>query len=188
MGGDYRGSMANIRGMNPDVADRPVLVSFSEYSQAQAAVDTLSDNKFPVQHVAIVGVDLTLVESVLGRTSWGRAALNGMATFAWFGVLIGLFVSFFGAQDSAPTRLVLLGLLLGAAFGIVFGLVSHALTGGRRDFVSRQALQADRYDVRCDAEFIGQARQILGLAPTWPPAPPERSENEATSDTDQSPT
>ena len=100
MGGDYRGSMANIRGMNPDVADRPVLVSFSEYSQAQAAVDKLSDNKFPVQHVAIVGVDLTLVESVLGRTSWGRAALNGMATFAWFGVL-----SVCSSVSSAPRTL-----------------------------------------------------------------------------------
>lgn len=175
--------MANLR-MDANIPERPVLVSYSDYAAAQAAVDTLSDHKFPVQHVAIVGVDLKLVESVLGRMSWGRAAVNGMATFAWFGVLIGLFVSFFGAQDAAPTRLVLLGLLLGAAFGIVFGLASHALTGGRRDFVSRQALQADHYDVRCEAEYIGRARQILGLAPTWPP-PPDPGPGETTPDRDQ---
>ena len=124
------------------LANRPVLASYTTYNEAQFAVDKLSDHKFPVQHVAIVGVDLRLVESVLGRMSWGRAALGGMATFAWFGVLIGLFVSFFGSQDSSPTQMILLGLLFGAAFGIVFGMVSYAFTGGKRDFVSRRRCSA----------------------------------------------
>lgn len=155
--------------------DRPVLVSYDKYPDAQAAVDKLSDNRFPVQNVAIVGVDLRLVETVLGRMSWGRAALGGMATFAWFGVLVGLFVSFFGSEESSVLQLVLIGLLLGAAFGIVFGMVSYAFTGGKRDFVSRQALQALRYDVLCDPELMSQARQILGLAPAWPPVTPATS-------------
>ena len=158
-----------------DVMGRPVLVSYERYEDAQSAVDTLSDNRFPVQHVAIVGVDLRLVETVLGRMSWGRAALGGMATFAWFGVLIGLFVSFFGSENSSALQLILLGLLFGAAFGIVFGMVSYAFTGGRRDFVSRQALKAMRYDVVCDGEVTAQARQILGLGAAWPPAPPHDS-------------
>lgn len=168
--------MANMREVDAGaVMKRPVLASYEQYADAQSAVDTLSDNRFPVQHVAIVGVDLRLVETVLGRMSWGRAALGGMGTFAWFGVLIGLFVSFFGSQDSSATQLILLGLLFGAAFGIVFGMVSYAFTGGKRDFVSRQALQALRYDVLCDSEVLGQARQILGLAPGWPPVAPESS-------------
>ncbi len=170
-----------MRGVDAgDVLSRPTLASYDKYGEAQAAVDTLSDNRFPVQHLAIVGVDLRLVESVLGRMSWGRAALSGLATFAWFGVLIGLFVSFFGSEESSALQLMLLGLLFGAAFGIVFGMVSYAFTGGRRDFVSRQALQASRYDVVCDAEVMAQARQILGLGPSWPPAtppPPEPDEH-----------
>ncbi|MDZ7578391.1 MAG: general stress protein [Candidatus Nanopelagicales bacterium] len=153
-----------------EITKRPVLASFDEYAGAQKAVDTLSDNHFPVQHVAIVGVDLRLVESVLGRMSWARAAVGGMATFAWLGVLVGLFVSFFASQDMAPTQLVLLGLLYGAGFGIVFGLVSYAFTRGKRDFISRQALQAARYDVLCDTEQLPKARNILGLASAWPPA------------------
>lgn len=161
----------NQQVIGSEITKRPVLASYEEYLEAQKAVDKLSDGHFPVQHVAIVGVDLRLVESVLGRMSWGRAALSGMATFAWFGVLIGLFVSFFGSENTQAFQLVILGLLLGAAFGIVFGMVSYAFTGGRRDFVSRQALQAARYDVLCEAEHIGQARQILGLAPKWPPEP-----------------
>lgn len=163
--------MANQQGIGSDVTRRPTLVSYDNYLEAQKVVDRLSDEHFPVQYVAIVGVDLRLVESVLGRMSWARAALSGMATFAWFGVLIGLFVSFFGSENTQALQLILLGLLFGAAFGIVFGMVSYAFTGGRRDFVSRQALQAARYDVLCDADHIGEARRVLGLTPAWPPPP-----------------
>jgi hypothetical protein len=65
--------------------------------------------------------------------------------------------------------MVALGLLYGAAFGIVYGLISYALTGGRRDFVSRQQLQATRYDVHCEQSVLGEARRILGLGGGWPP-------------------
>lgn len=180
----YREGMAQGSEIGVEITRRPVLASFEDYSDAQKAVDTLSDNHFPVQHVAIVGVDLRLVESVLGRMSWGRAALSGMATFAWFGVLIGLFVSFFGAENVSAAQMVLLGLLFGAGFGIIFGLVSYAFTGGKRDFVSRQALQAARYDVLCDAEVIAQARRTLGLTSTWPPPLQEPTSADADSHSD----
>lgn len=154
-----------------DVTKRPVLASYDEYAAAQKAVDTLSDNGFPVQNVAIVGVDVRIVESVLGRLTWGRAALSGMLSGAWFGVLIGLFVGLFSATTDSLWPLVALGLLYGGAFGIVFGIVSHALTGGRRDFVSRQQLQAARYDVLCERAVMAEARRILGLGNGWPPEP-----------------
>ena len=158
-----------------DVTKRPVLASYDDYPAAQKAVDTLSDKGFPVQNVAIVGVDVRIVESVLGRLTWGRAALSGMLSGAWFGVLIGLFVGLFSATTDSVMPLVALGLLYGGAFGIVFGLVSHALSGGRRDFVSRQQLQAARYDVLCERAVLGEARKLLGLGPVWPPEPPPPS-------------
>ncbi len=160
----------NVRNsISPDVTKRPVLASYDDYAGAQKAVDTLSDNGFPVQNTAIVGVDVRIVESVLGRLSWGRAALNGLATGAWFGMLIGLFVGLFSSGSNSIWPLVGLGLLYGAAFGIVYGLISYAFTGGKRDFVSRQQLLAQRYDVLCEQTVIGEARKILGLGGTWPP-------------------
>jgi hypothetical protein len=159
------------RSAGADVTRRPVLVSFDDYADAQKAVDTLSDNAFPVQNVAIVGVDVRIVESVIGRLTWGKAAMSGMFSGAWFGVLIGLFVGLFSSTTGSLFPMVGLGLLYGAAFGIVWGLVSHALTGGKRDFVSRQQLQAARYDVLCEQAVIGEARKILGLGSTWPPEP-----------------
>ena len=46
--------------------------SFDSYEQAQAAVDHLSDQKFPVENVTIIGSDLRQVERVTGRLTWGR--------------------------------------------------------------------------------------------------------------------
>lgn len=159
-----------------EAANRPVLASYDTYAAAQKAVDTLSDAKFPVQNLAIVGVGLRTVESVLGRMSWGRAAAGGAATGAWFGLLIGLLISLFATANTSTFNLILLGLLYGAAFGIVAGLISYAMTGGRRDFVSRSSLVAERYDVVCDAAVLSQARQLLGVpnpftAPTPAPQP-----------------
>jgi hypothetical protein len=45
------------------------------------------------------------------------------------------------------------------------------MTGGKRDFVSRQQIQAARYDVLCEQAVIGEAKKILGLGGGWPPEP-----------------
>jgi hypothetical protein len=156
--------------------NRPVLASYATYAQAQFAVDKLSDNKFPVQNVAIVGVDLRLVEAVVGRLSYGRAALSGLAMGAWFGLLLGLFVSLFARGDGSTFSLIMLGLVYGAAFGIVFGLISYAFSGGKRDFLSRSQITADRYDVHCDAAVLGQARTILGISAFDAPQSPDTPE------------
>ncbi|MEI8080237.1 MAG: general stress protein [Actinomycetes bacterium] len=165
--------MAQKFDMNASLADptrHPLLASYDNYLDAQAAVDKLSDEKFPVQGVSIVGVDLKMVETVLGRMSWGRAAAGGLLTGAWFGLLLGIFVSFFAkTEDMTPMTLILLGLVYGAGFGIIFGLVSYWMTGGKRDFVSRSQIRASRYDVHVDARTIGDARKILGLGVQWPP-------------------
>jgi len=84
-----------------EVTKRPVLASYDDYLQAQKTVDTLSDSGFPVQNVAIVGVGVRIVEAVLGRLSWGRAALGGLGTGMWFGALIGLFVGLFSSTNGS---------------------------------------------------------------------------------------
>ena len=53
------------------------VASFATYPEAQHAVDMLSDEGFPVEHLAIVGTDLRQVENITGRMSWGRAIISG---------------------------------------------------------------------------------------------------------------
>ncbi|MEV4656191.1 general stress protein [Micromonospora sp. NPDC049301] len=134
--------------------------SYPDYPAAQRVVDYLADNRFPVEHSAIVGTNLTLVETVLGRMTTGRSALLGAGTGAWFGLFIGLLFGIFTVGNWLAV--IVVGLVIGAIWGAVFGAVAHAMTGGQRDFTSASSLRAGQYAVIVDAQFADQARQLLG--------------------------
>ncbi|WP_282576905.1 general stress protein [Streptomyces lichenis] len=149
--------------------------SYDSYEEAQAAVDRLSDEMFPVENIDIVGSGLRLVEHVTGRLTKGRAAGAGAASGAWFGLFIGLLVGLF---TPGPTwlGLILGGVLIGALWGAVFGFVGHAATGGRRDFSSTQRLVASKYDVIARGGQAERAREILrGAGPAAGGATPGAS-------------
>ena len=140
-----------------------VIGSYAKYEDAQAAVDRLADQRFPVERVAIVGRDLRLVEQVTGRLSYPRVAAAGAASGAVLGALLGLLFSIFlpaGAGISVA-GVVLYWLVAGAVAGVVIGLINYALTGGRRDFASVSGMQADRYDVLADEEVAEAAMRAL---------------------------
>ncbi|PZG10975.1 hypothetical protein C1I95_27565 [Micromonospora craterilacus] len=148
-------------GHGPQTGPPTVTVgSYPDYPSAQRLVDYLADNRFPVERTAIVGTNLTLVETVLGRMTTGRAALIGAGTGAWFGLFIGLLFGIFTITNWVAV--ILAGLVIGAVWGAVFGAVAHAMTGGRRDFTSASSLRASQYAVIVDADVAEQARQLLG--------------------------
>lgn len=148
-------------GHSPDFGPPTVTIgTYPDYPSAQGVVDYLADNQFPVERSAIVGTNLALVETVLGRLTTGRAALIGAGTGAWFGLFLGLLFGIFTAGNWVAV--ILVGLAIGAIWGAVFGAVAHAMTGGQRDFTSSSALRAGQYAVIVDADLANQARQLLG--------------------------
>src|SRR4051794_11614983 len=148
----------------PVVANRPLVATYKTYAEAQAAVDYLSDRKFPVQHLGILGRDLRIEEAVLGRLDWGKAAVSGLVQGVWYGLFVGVLISLFAQQ---PGSVIVGCALLGLAFGLGLGLLSYAMTGGKRDFVSRSAVTATSYDVVCTWEHVDQAKSVLaGLGST----------------------
>lgn len=137
------------------------VASYGTYLEAQKAVDYLSDNKFAVEVVTIVGTDLRMVERVTGRLTYGRVALAGAASGAWFGLFVGLLLFMFSGQGGY----VLTGLGIGAGFGLLFSVLSYALTQGRRDFTSQSQIVASAYAILCAPERAGEARQLLAQMP-----------------------
>ena len=135
--------------------------SYDSYEQAQAAVDYLSDEKFPVENVTIIGTDLRMIERVTGRLTWGRAIGAGAAGGAWWGLFVGLLLGIFAPSGSSWVGAVLTGLLVGLLFGALFGAMGYAATRGRRDFTSTSKIVAGRYDVMCAPPQAEQAREIL---------------------------
>jgi hypothetical protein len=135
------------------------VATYQDYAAAQRAIDYLSDQSFPVEHTAIVGTELRLVENVLGRLTVGRAALAGAGGGAWFGLFIGLLFGIFSTYNWFAV--VATGVIVGAIWGAVFGAVAHAATRGQRDFTSRSSLQALQYAIAVDPEHADAARQLL---------------------------
>ena len=135
--------------------------SFDSYEQAQAAVDHLSDQKFPVENVTIIGSDLRQVEQVTGRLTTGRAVAAGAAGGAWWGLFVGLLLGIFSTDGAGWIGSVLTGLLIGLLFGALFGWMGYRATQGRRDFTSTSRITASRYDIMCNPAFAEDARARL---------------------------
>lgn len=141
------------------------LAVYDSYAEAQQAVDFLSDKKFEVKNLCIVGTDLRSVERVLGRRNWatviGNGALSGVST----GLLIGLIMLLFFPSGTNPLALLLVAILLAVVLSIVFQSITYAMSGGRRDFTSVTQTVATRYEVLCEHKQVSAARTLLDEMP-----------------------
>ena len=142
-----------------------VVASYEDYADAQRAVDSLAGRRFPVRHLAVVGVGLQSYEQVTGPRGYAQAAASGGASGATVGFLVAWLMGLFTRVEPlvSAAGLGLWGLAVGAVAGASMGLVRHAITGGRRrrDFSSTSTLRAERYDLVADADFAVQARRLL---------------------------
>ncbi|WP_457974241.1 general stress protein [Arthrobacter sp. D1-17] len=142
--------------------------SYSSYLDAQKAVDYLADQQFPVHMVSIVGNDLKMVERVTGRLSYPRVALSGALSGMWFGLFVGVMLSFF--TPAGGTFSIISSVLMGAAFFMLFGIVTYAMQKGKRDFTSTSQVVATNYDVVVSFEAAHEARRLLQQLPMTPSA------------------
>jgi hypothetical protein len=168
--------MANIFGApkaGPNGSDESKTVptgdtvgSYTSYLDAQKAVDYLADQQFPVHLVSIVGNDLKMVERVTGRLSYPRVALSGALSGMWFGLFVGVMLSFF--TPAGGTFSIISSVLMGAAFFMLFGIVTYAMQRGKRDFTSTSQVVATSYDVVVAFEAAHEARRLLQQLPMTP--------------------
>jgi uncharacterized membrane protein len=138
-----------------------VIASYRTYADAQRAVDYLSDNKFPVENLTIVGNDVHIVEIVTGRLTWAKVLLGGAATGAWTGLFIGLLIGLFAGSPASWVAIIIGAVLIGAVWGMVLSAVGYAATGGKRDFSSIPGLSATQFDIVADPTVADRAREVL---------------------------
>ncbi len=168
----HNGAMSNIFGgpkaveESRSVPQGDTVGSYTSYLDAQKAVDYLADQQFPVQLVSIVGNDLKMVERVTGRLSYPRVALSGALSGMWFGLFVGVMLSFF-TPGGGPFSIIT-SVLMGAAFFMLFGIVTYATQRGKRDFTSTSQVVATNYDVIVAIEAAHEARRLLHQLPMNP--------------------
>jgi hypothetical protein len=151
----------------PTQRHRRTIAVFDKYADAERAVDRLSDLRFPVERVAIIGDDLQMIEQVTGRLNYGGAALKGAASGALPGALIGWLFGLFDLINPLVASIVLAfyGLIFGAVIGAVLGLIMHALQRGRRDFDAVTMMVPRRFEVVVDEDVAEEAARLLAEAP-----------------------
>lgn len=137
------------------------LAVYNAYSDAQRAVDYLSDHEFAVQNVLIVGTDLKQVERVMGRLTWGKVLTGGVLSGMWLGLFVGLLLSMFAPAGSSSLPTILSAVAVGAVFGAVWAGMGYAFTRGHRDFTSVSQVVATRYEVLVEHRLFDEARQML---------------------------
>lgn len=145
------------------------LAVYDDYAAAQKAVDFLSDNKFPVEQLMIVGTDLKRVERITGRLTTGRVALGGALSGLWLGLFVGVIFALF--VDENVLAMIVSTMLFGVVFGLIWGLVGFAFTRGQRDFSSVTQVVATKYEVLVEHKVAGQARETLARLPGALPNP-----------------
>jgi len=144
----------------PAIPKGDVLASYDTYPEAQQAVDRLAHADLEVSKLAIVGSDLKTVERVTGRLSYGRVAGAGAASGAWFGLFLGLLLTFFLASPNVLLY-ALAAIVIGAGFGILFGIVSYAITRRTQDYTSTHQVIASRYEIIVDPSMTLRAQEAL---------------------------
>ena len=144
---------------SPVVPRGDVLGTYDSYPEAQKVVNRLALADFPVKKLSIVGNDLKTVEKITGKLTYGRAALAGAASGAWFGLFIGLLLFLF--SPTGDFSFILAAALIGAGFGLLFGVVSYALNRRRRDFTATHQVLASNYQIIIDPNLTARARMVL---------------------------
>lgn len=148
-----------------ELANLQEITSFTSYPEAEAAVDALADEGFPVEHLAIVADGLEYFENVTGRRGYVEATLSGAASGVVIGALIGFFLGLLDVVEPLVSGFVLAfwGAVLGGIVGAIIGAAGMRVSQGR-NFVSIAGVRAERYVVLCDPEVAAQAVRLLGSA------------------------
>jgi len=140
-----------------------VIGEYETYPEAAAIVDRLGRAEFDVSQVSIVGSDLKMVERVVRRLSWGRAALEGILSGAWLGLFLALLLTLF--EPTINWGLFGAAVLIGAGFGMLFRLASYAISRRSRDFESTSQVIASGYQVIVGPDNAEAARMALARSP-----------------------
>ncbi|WP_341952565.1 general stress protein [Salinibacterium sp. TMP30] len=141
-----------------------VLGTYDSYVDAQNVINRLAKAEFDVKSIAIVGRDLTTVEVVTTRLSYGRAALAGATTGAWLGLFFGLITTIIAPVTPQQVGIFFAAILTGAGIGMIFGVVNYSIMRKRRDYAATSQLIADRYEIIISPDRTAKAHGILGTA------------------------
>lgn len=140
------------------------IASVDTYEEARALVERLDEAGYPLRNISIVGSDLLSVEQIRGRSSAGGTFLNGLVNGAWFGMILGLMMTF--AVPEGYRSIVLPGAIF--AMSIIFGcirMIMYSLGSEKRGLRTRTFVVANRYHIYVLENPTWAREQLARVAP-----------------------
>lgn len=156
-------SMQPFQGLGFELEFPQSVAVFDKYADAQAAVDHLADERFPVENLAIVGTELRLVERIRGRRDWSTVLTGGVTSGISTGLIVGILLALFGT--GSLWAMLAVAMVVSIVFSVLFAAIGYALSGGKRDFVSMTQTVPTRFEVLCEHKVAAQAREQLAARP-----------------------
>lgn len=138
------------------------VASYRTYEEAAAAVDTLIAADFPAVSVDIVGSDLHMVESVLGKLTPARVAASGAGRGLTWGLLMALMTMLMFQE--LPPIIPMMAIVFGVLGGIVITIIFWAASRNTRSFSARAQLVAGRYAILVSEQTDQAFRLLQGSA------------------------
>lgn len=150
------------------------VASYPTYEAAQQAVNSLAEAELDITGVALVGTDVRVVESVLGRLTWGKVAMAGALRGLTFGLFLG--IVFWLLVPTAGAAILAMP-VFGVAFGMLLSVITHSFMRKKRKYQSIQQVVPSSYDLIAPHAVAGAAMHKLGrgsapVAPVQTEQPP----------------
>ncbi len=145
--------------------DRSAIVHrYDDLPAARRAVDSLAEEGFPVERLAIVWRGLRLVDDVTGRRDLLRSVLDRAWTGAFLGLVFGLLITLLSTAetDVADWAVVLSWVSAGIVAGAVLGLISYFVLRSRQNYTTAARMDADHFELWCDRDEADRAARALG--------------------------
>lgn len=132
--------------------------SYKTLVEAERAVDRLSECRFPLEYVSLAAAGVKGCEHATATRASsaggvGRGRLAGAVL-----VIVALLAGALVAEGPVLTA------FFGAAAVAVLGSCASLTLAGRRSSFDCLAIVADRYELRVDAQWAGDAEHVLKVA------------------------
>lgn len=116
------------------------------HEEAFQMVERLEEAGYPLSNIAIVGSNLRSVEQIRGRESALFAFGSGSMTGAWFGLFLGLMMSF-SVPDGYRGTVIPVAFLAMALMGGSIRMIRYSLSANKRALRTRTYMIPTTYEI-----------------------------------------
>jgi hypothetical protein len=136
---------------------------YSSWAEAQQAINHLSKNGFPTEHIKIVASPSQAADQAKTVLNTNWVAFQGASEGAMVGLVLSVGIGLVNVAQPLTTTLFMCvpGMLGGAVVGLTLRLLGHSFSGTPGDFSAAPGMQDVQHIVMVDKHLSREASRLL---------------------------